>query len=262
MHYLLHYQVAADYERRRGPHRAEHLALAWDAARRGELVLAGALADPVDGAVLLFTGDSPEAAERFARADPYVRHGIVLRWTVRRWNTVVGEGAAAPTRPTDVGPEGSAPPGGDSSTAGGTPFEGVTPILRVQDLQASVRFYVEVLGFQLDWQGPGTFASVSRGKCTVFLCEGDQGNPGTWLYIGVSAIEPLFEEFRARGARVRQPPTNHPWAYEMQIEDPDGHVLRFGAESKPDRPFGEWLDMRGVRWSRSPSGGRTRVEPG
>lgn len=94
MHYLLIYDVVPDYVERRAPLRAEHLALARAAADRGELVLGGALADPVDGAVLLFTGDSPAAAEAFAAADPYVRHGLVTRWRVRTWTTVVGDAAA------------------------------------------------------------------------------------------------------------------------------------------------------------------------
>src|SRR5690348_11036928 len=99
MHYLLLYDVSDDYLARRGEFRAEHLRLAWAAQARGELVLAGALAEPADGAVLLFTGDSPEAAERFAQSDPYVRNGLVTRWRVRPWTTVVGDEAATPVRP-------------------------------------------------------------------------------------------------------------------------------------------------------------------
>lgn len=96
MHYLLFYEVAPDYLERRADFRAEHLDLAWQAHARGELILGGALTEPVDGAVLLFEGDSPEVAERFADVDPYVRHGLVTRWRVRQWFTVVGEGAASP----------------------------------------------------------------------------------------------------------------------------------------------------------------------
>lgn len=99
MHYLLIYETAHDYLERRAAYRREHLALAWDAHERGELVLGGALADPVDGAVLLFQGDSPQAAEEFVRQDPYVRHGLVKSWRVRPWTTVVGDGAATPVRP-------------------------------------------------------------------------------------------------------------------------------------------------------------------
>ena len=99
MHFLLLYDVAPDYLTRRGEYRAEHLALGWAAHARGELVLGGALADPVDGAVLLFRGDSPAVAESFAAADPYVRNGLVTRWRVRPWTTVIGELAATPVRP-------------------------------------------------------------------------------------------------------------------------------------------------------------------
>jgi uncharacterized protein YciI len=94
MHYLLFYDVVPDYAERRLPLRAAHLAHARAAHARGQLVLGGALADPVDGAVLLFRGESPAAAEAFAAADPYVVHGLVTRWRVRAWATVVGDGAA------------------------------------------------------------------------------------------------------------------------------------------------------------------------
>lgn len=95
MHYLLFYETTDDYVARRGAFRSDHLALARQAVERGELVLGGALANPVDGAVLLFSGDSPAVAERFAAADPYVANGLVKRWRVREWTTVVGKGAAS-----------------------------------------------------------------------------------------------------------------------------------------------------------------------
>lgn len=97
-HYLLTYHLAPDYLDRRPVYRAEHLALAWEAAERGDLLLGGAVEDPVDAALLLFAGETPAAAEAFARADPYVTNGLVERWSVRRWNTVVGEIAANPVR--------------------------------------------------------------------------------------------------------------------------------------------------------------------
>jgi uncharacterized protein len=99
MHYLLFYEAGEDYTERRAAFRDVHLKLGWEAAERGELVLGGALSNPVDGAVLLFKGDSAEVAEKFARADPYVINGIVKRWYVREWTTVVGQIAANPKRP-------------------------------------------------------------------------------------------------------------------------------------------------------------------
>ena len=103
-HFLLFYELAPDYLERRPRFRAEHLALAWQASDRGELVLGGALGDPVDTSLLLFRGDSPGVAERFAAADPYVKNGLVARWRVRPWTTVVGETAASPVRPDGAGP--------------------------------------------------------------------------------------------------------------------------------------------------------------
>lgn len=99
MHYLLTYDLASDYLERRGEFRDEHLKLAWEAQARGEILIAGALAEPADTALLVFSGDTPEAAERFARADPYVANGLVKSWRVRPWNTVVGKDAANPVRP-------------------------------------------------------------------------------------------------------------------------------------------------------------------
>ncbi|MVN86515.1 hypothetical protein GO986_07020 [Deinococcus sp. HMF7620] len=95
MHYLLFYRdLVPDYLTRREPLRTLHLAHAKAAEARGELVLAGALADPADGAVLVFQGAGPEVAETFAQADPYVLNGLVGHWEVRRWMTVVGREAA------------------------------------------------------------------------------------------------------------------------------------------------------------------------
>lgn len=99
MHYLLYYDVAADYVERRAAYRDEHLRLAWESSARGELLLGGALTDPVDGAVLLFKADSASVVEEFAKHDPYVRNGLVARWRVRQWVTVVGDSAATPVRP-------------------------------------------------------------------------------------------------------------------------------------------------------------------
>jgi uncharacterized protein YciI len=102
MHYLLFYELGDDYVAQRGEFRKAHLELAWKACERGELLLAGALAKPTDCAVLLFTGDSPQAVEEFAQEDPYVIHGIVKRWHVREWSTVVGEDSANPVLPESL----------------------------------------------------------------------------------------------------------------------------------------------------------------
>ena len=93
MHYLLMYDVTDDYVERRAGFRAAHLDLAKQAVERGELVLGGALAEPVDTAILLFRGSSPTAAEAFAMADPYVLNGLVKQWRVRPWTTVIGKDA-------------------------------------------------------------------------------------------------------------------------------------------------------------------------
>lgn len=99
MHYLLFYEVVEDYVARRAPLREAHLEKAWKANERGELVLGGAFANPVDGVVLLFQAESPEVVKKFAETDPYVTNGIVKHWYVREWTTVAGTDAATPVRP-------------------------------------------------------------------------------------------------------------------------------------------------------------------
>jgi uncharacterized protein len=99
MHYLLFYEYGEDYLEKRGEFRAAHLTAGWAASARGELLLGGAFAHPADGAALLFRADSPAVPENFAKSDPYVISGIVKRWYIREWTTVVGEGAAMPIRP-------------------------------------------------------------------------------------------------------------------------------------------------------------------
>jgi predicted enzyme related to lactoylglutathione lyase len=69
------------------------------------------------------------------------------------------------------------------------------------------------------------------------LSAGDQGHPGTWVWIGVEDVASLYQEYTERGASMLHAPTNYPWAYEMKVQDPDGHVLRFGSEPREDIPL-------------------------
>jgi predicted enzyme related to lactoylglutathione lyase len=106
-------------------------------------------------------------------------------------------------------------------------------------MSASVKYYVDVLGFQnADWGGDG-FTHVGRDRAGIYLCRVGQGQPGTWVWIGVEDVAALHEEYKASGARILRSPRNYPWAYEMLVEDPDGHVLRFGSEPRADMPFSD-----------------------
>jgi hypothetical protein len=97
-HFLLSYELAPDYLERRGAFRDAHLALAWESVESGALLLGGAVGDPVESALLLFS--DAEAARAFAEADPYVTEGLVRAWRVLPWTTVVGRDAATPVRPS------------------------------------------------------------------------------------------------------------------------------------------------------------------
>ena len=96
----------------------------------------------------------------------------------------------------------------------------------------SLAHYVGVLGFTNAAWGDGGFTCVSRDGASIYLCQGDQGQPGTWVWIGVDDVEALHRELVERGATIRSKPQKFPWALEMAVSDPDGHVLRFGSDSK------------------------------
>jgi|SRR5579883_1462833 len=98
-HYLLLYSYVDDYLERRSGLREVHLRHAWDAQKRGILVLGGVLSDPIDTGLLFFEAESPAAVEAFARADPYVLNGLVKSWRIREWLTVVGASARSPLHP-------------------------------------------------------------------------------------------------------------------------------------------------------------------
>ena len=88
MHYILFYKTVENYTEKRAPYRAEHLEYVENFRKSGHLLMAGALTDPADGAVLIFKSDSPETARAFARHDPYVKNGLIAEWVVREWNVV------------------------------------------------------------------------------------------------------------------------------------------------------------------------------
>lgn len=115
-----------------------------------------------------------------------------------------------------------------------TKFECANPILSVADMSRSLSYYVDVLGFEnADWGGDD-FTCVTRDGASIYLCEDDQGQRGTWVWVGVCDVEALHEEYKASGAIMVHPPENFPWAREMKVGDPDGHVLRFGSDPKED----------------------------
>lgn len=138
-------------------------------------------------------------------------------------------------------------------------FKHATPILRVSDFDASVEYYVNSLGFGLDWRD-GRFGCLSRGEVALMLSEGSQGCASTWVYVSVSDADALYDELRGRGASIRHAPANYPWgSRELHVFDPDGHVLRLGSGARPDEPFGEWLDEAGARWLPQADGSWARV---
>lgn len=106
----------------------------------------------------------------------------------------------------------------------------IDPIVWVSNLTRAVTYYTEVLGFDAaDWSTED-FTSVSFGGHGIYLAQQQQGQAGSWLWIGVGDVRALHEFFAARAATIRLPPTSYPWALELHVEDPDGNVLRFGSD--------------------------------
>ena len=118
-----------------------------------------------------------------------------------------------------------------------TGFEGAQPILSVYNVPATVRYYTDILGFKNAEWGNDSFTCVLRDRASIYLCQGGQGQSGTWVWVGVEDVSLLYEEYKTSRARIRMTPKNFPWAYEMHVEDLDGHVLRFGSEPLEDKPF-------------------------
>jgi len=114
-------------------------------------------------------------------------------------------------------------------------FENSQPILRVEDMDRSVRFYVDQLGFQSAQWGTAEFNSVARDTASIFLCHQDQGRGAAWVWLGVDDVETLHREFQSRNVPILLPPTDYSWAREMRVADPDGNVLRFGSEPRESK---------------------------
>ena len=123
-----------------------------------------------------------------------------------------------------------------------------TPVFRVEDVDASIAYYLNALGFELRWRANQGFACVAQGNCSLFLTDDNQSQPRMWIWTGVEDVRALHAQYMASGAKIRNPPNNFAWALEMQVEDLDGNVLRIGSEPEEDQPLGVWRDADGARW--------------
>jgi GNAT superfamily N-acetyltransferase/uncharacterized glyoxalase superfamily protein PhnB len=110
-------------------------------------------------------------------------------------------------------------------------FKHSVPILYSENVRRSLDYYTQVLGFgsKWEWDDPPTFGGVSKDLVEIFFCEKGQGHPGTWLSVMVDNVDEFYEKVKAKGALIRSVPENKDWGIrEMLVEDPDGHILRFG----------------------------------
>ena len=110
-------------------------------------------------------------------------------------------------------------------------FKNAVPILFSSDVARSLRYYIDVLGFEHKWEWgyPPTFGGVSKESVQIFFCENGQGNPGTWVSIFVDNVDGYYEQIKQKGAKIISSPETMQWGVrEMLVEDPDGHRIRFG----------------------------------
>jgi catechol 2,3-dioxygenase-like lactoylglutathione lyase family enzyme len=117
-------------------------------------------------------------------------------------------------------------------------YKGVVPVLYSSDIKRSIRYYTQVLGFggEWEWDDPPTFGGVSRDLVQLFFCKEAQGHPGTWIAINVDDVDELFENIRAKGGSIISPPEDKAWGLrEMLVQDPDGHIIRFGQHKQHGR---------------------------
>jgi catechol 2,3-dioxygenase-like lactoylglutathione lyase family enzyme len=122
------------------------------------------------------------------------------------------------------------------------------PVFRVKDVDASIAYYVNALGFELRWRANEGFACVAREECSIFLTNDNQSQARMWIWIGVQDVRVLHGQYVTSGAKIRNPPNNFAWALEMQVEDLDGNVLRIGSDPEEDKPLGIWRDADGIGW--------------
>ena len=120
-----------------------------------------------------------------------------------------------------------------------TSFIAVIPQLSVTSVEKSIEYYTTVLGFTkiFDWPADEenkTYGVIQKGEATVHLSEDEQGPRGIMVYYelkDVDVVDKLHEQYKAAGAKIKQPPTDEVWGMrEMLVEDIDGHIMRIGAE--------------------------------
>lgn len=112
----------------------------------------------------------------------------------------------------------------------------ITPILRIFDEAKAREFYLDFLGFHVDWEhrfdpGAPLYMQVSRDACVLHLSEhyGD-GSPGVGLRIDCTDLDAFHAELAAKEYKYARPGINkQPWGREVSVRDPFGNRLVFAA---------------------------------
>ncbi|HEV7837142.1 MAG TPA: VOC family protein [Gemmatimonadaceae bacterium] len=109
-------------------------------------------------------------------------------------------------------------------------------VLAVRDLEASTRYYMDVLGFQKDPIDAEGWSFLTRdnfrvmlGHCADERPAGELGNHSWFAYWNVEGVDELYREFVSKGASASSKPTDKPWGLrEFGFTTPDGHRIVCG----------------------------------
>lgn len=216
-HYLLIYTGASDYLERRPLYRDEHLRLTWEAVQRGELLLGGTTGvvsgETVDGAMVLWGVDeAPKVVEEFASADPYVMNGLVTKWEIKKWDTVVGYNSANPMK-----------------SAGAPRF--AVPQLPSNDLHATLKFFKGLGAEMALLVADDTYGIVHLGGAVLQFYPSDDKHIAEWssCRIVVGDIKPLYDFALLLGVvHPNGKLEKKPWgSTEFSVLDPTGVCYAF-----------------------------------
>lgn len=116
-------------------------------------------------------------------------------------------------------------------------FSKAIPILYSSDVNRSLTYYTEQLKFENKWawDEEPSFGGVHMDDVEIFFCKDNQGHPGTWISVIVDDVDEYYEHIKDCGAKILSTPDTKEWNMrEMLVEDPDGHIIRFGHNTSCD----------------------------
>jgi catechol 2,3-dioxygenase-like lactoylglutathione lyase family enzyme len=123
----------------------------------------------------------------------------------------------------------------------GSKIKKMSPQFLVTDIERSLKFYTEKLGFDIDFQYDDFYAGIVKDGCSIHLKVGKPSfeerenrriNEDLDIVFSVEGIKDLYEEFSSRRVLLTQPLREMPYGREFYVADPDGYIIAFLEEHK------------------------------